>query len=246
MTALVALGVALTGSGSLSSPIGYQMLMVGKAKYHVVTADMSSGRVAASTVHSPRLTSVWSLLSHGKPVAAITGTFFGLHNQTPVADVLVDGNLVARGSRGSAIGVSYFGAVKVFTESFRKPVDWGEYQFGLRGAVSVVENGKVAPNPKAQKFRDSRIWGRAARTAVGTTKSGKLVLMATKSQVTLSELGRALKSRGVQNGVSLDGGGSTCLFYQGSLVIPPNRKLSNMFVLSRKQDAEAVAASIGP
>jgi exopolysaccharide biosynthesis protein len=60
-------------------------------------------------------------------------------------------------------------------------------------------------------------------------------------------LGKAMKSRGVQDAVSLDGGGSTCLFYQGSLVVPPQRKLSNLFVLSRKADPyEPISASAGP
>lgn len=227
-------GLMMVSPPKTASPISYQMVLFGKAKYHVVTADMRSGRFEASTVHSPRLISVWSLLNTGKPVAAITGTFFSPQSQIAVADVLVDGNLVARGSRGSAIGVNYYGDVRIFDQAFRKPVDWGEYRFGLRGTVRVVQNGKVCPDPKAQKFRDSRLWGRAARTAIGTTSKGKIVLMATKSPVTLSELGKAMRQRGVQDGISLDGGGSTCLYYQGSLVIPPSRKLCNLFVLSAR------------
>ena len=224
----------MAAGGVKSSPLSYELLAHGKAKYHVVTADLKSGQIEARTVHSPQLISVWSLLSTGRPVAAITGTFFSYGSQKPVADVLVDGNLVARGSRGSGIGVSYFGAVTILKQSFRKGVDWRDYRYGLRGAVMVVSNGKVCPNPKSQRFRDKRIWGHAARTGIGMTKSGKLVMIATRSHVTLSELGRAMRSRGVLDGISLDGGGSTCLFYQGSLVIPPQRKLSNLFVLTRK------------
>ena len=217
-----------------SSPLSYELLAHGKAKYHVVTADLNSGQIEARTVHSPQLISVWSLLARGKPVAAITGTFFSFGSQKPIADVLVDGNLVAQGSRGSGIGVDYFGAVTILKQSFRKGVDWRDYRYGLRGAVMVVSNGKVCPDPKSQRFRDKRIWGHAARTAIGMTKNGKLVMMATRSKITLSQLGKAMKARGVLDGISLDGGGSTCLFYQGSLVVPPQRKLCNLFVLSRK------------
>lgn len=229
---IAALGIA--GTAKLNPSISYQLILSGKAKYHVVTADLRSGRFAASTVHSPKLISVWSLLNHGKPIAAITGTFFSPQSQVAVADVLVDGNLVARGARGSAVAVDYYGDIRIFSPGFHKPVDWGEYRFGLRGTVRVLQNGKICPDPKAQKFRDSRIWGRAARTALGTTQNGKLVMVATKSAVTLSELGRAMKSQGVRDGVSLDGGGSTCLFYKGSLVVPPQRKLCNLFVLSER------------
>lgn len=217
-----------------SSPLSYELLAHGKAKFHVVTADLNSGQIEARTVHSPQLISVWSLLARGKPVAAITGTFFSFGSQKPIADVLVDGNLVAQGSRGSGIGVDYFGAVTILKQSFRKGVDWRDYRYGLRGAVMVVSNGKVCPDPKSQRFRDKRIWGHAARTAIGMTKNGKLVMMATRSKITLSQLGKAMKARGVLDGISLDGGGSTCLFYQGSLVVPPQRKLCNLFVLSRK------------
>jgi len=224
----------MTAGSVKSSPLSYELLAHGKAKYHVVTADLNSGQIEARTVHSPQLISVWSLLGHGKPVAAITGTFFSFGSQKPIADVLVDGNLVAQGSRGSGIGVDYFGAVKILKQSFRKGVDWRDYRYGLRGAVMVVSNGKVCPDPKSQRFRDKKIWGHAARTGIGLTKNGKLVMMATKSKITLSQLGKAMRTRGVVDGISLDGGGSTCLFYQGSLVVPPLRKLSNLFVLSRK------------
>lgn len=247
MSLIAAFGIAMTGAGpnNAARAIGYELITQGKAKYHMVTANMNSGYIAASTVHAPRLTSVKALLAPSKPVAAITGTFFNLQSQRPVADVLVDGTLVSKGSRGSSIGVSYFGAVKIFHDRFLKKTDWAEYKFGLRGTVKILENGKVCPNPKAQKFKDKRIWGRAARTAIGITKNGKLMLVATRSQVTLSELGRAMKSKGVMDGVSLDGGGSTCLFYQGSYIIPPQRKLSNLFVLTRREIPEPVVTMEG-
>jgi exopolysaccharide biosynthesis protein len=222
----------LTASGALGSPIGYESFRHGPAKYHVVTADLSSGRIRARTVHSPRLTSVWSLISQQQPTAAITGTFFSPGSGHPVADLLVDGRLVANGSRGSGIAVDWTGGVRIFDANYQHRMEWADYQWGLRGAIRVVHAGKVQPNPQAQHFTDRRLWGKAARTGVGLTENGKLVLVATTGQVTLSELGRAMVARGVRDGLSLDGGSSTCLYYRGSLVVPPGRKLSNLFVLS--------------
>lgn len=248
MSLIAAAGIALattTGTGNLAGLVGYELIVRGKAKYHFVTANIKSGRIAASTVHAPKLISVKDLLRPAKPVAAITGTFFNLQSQRPVADVLVDGTLVSRGSRGSAIGVNYFGDVDIFHDRYLKKTDWAEYQFGLRGTVRVIEKGRVCPDPKAQRFKDKRIWGRAARTAIGKTRNGKLVLVATRSQVTLSELGKTMKSKGVVDGVSLDGGGSTCLYYQGSYIIPPQRKLCNLFVLTRRDVLEPIVASQG-
>jgi len=191
-------------------------------------------------IHFPSLTSVHSFVDKSQPMVAITGTFFSPGSQCPVADVLVDGNLVAKGSRGTAVAVDWYGKVTIFDEPFNSNIDWGAYQFGLRGAVRVVDGGVVRPNPKAQRFHDPAIWGKASRTGLGLTESGKLVLFATNDKVTLSEFGKAMKSRGVRNGVSLDGGGSTCFYYNGSFLIPPHRKLSNMFVVCQKATESAI------
>ncbi len=229
-----ALLVMTAGANAKSPAVAYADFYVGKALYHTVTCDLASGTLSTKTVHSQHLTSVWNLIAQEQPVVAITGTFFGLKTQVPVADVLVNGKLVAFGDRGTAFGVDWYGGVSIFDRPHLQPVDWTEFQFGIRGAVRVVNGGVVRPNPQAQAFHDSAIWGKAARTAVGLTKSGKLMFFATTSKVTLSELGRAMTSKGIRNGVSLDGGTSTCLYYNGSMVIPPGRQLSNLIVVTRK------------
>lgn len=229
--ALLSIPTLSTAASAPTQPLAYERFTHGRAQYHSVIADLKSGRVVAETVASPNLVSVWDLVGRSRATAAITGTFFDHSSQQPVADVLVDGKLVARGNRGSGVAVCWYGDVEIFDAKFREPFDWGNYQFGLRGAVRVVGNGRVNPNPASQAFRDSRIWGRAARTAVGVTRHGKFVMIATSTPVTLTELGSAMVSRGVVSGVSLDGGGSTCLYYQGSLVLPPKRKLNNMVIL---------------
>jgi hypothetical protein len=224
-----------------SAPIAYERLVVGKAVYHVIVADIPSGAVTTGMVHANQLTSVWKLVGSPKPSAALTGTFFSLQSERPVADVLVNGNLVAKGSLGTVVAVDWWGKVRILDRGFKSPMDWGEYRYGLRGTVRVVRSGVVEPNPKAQRFRDRRIWGRSARTALGLTKSGKLVLMATQHPVSLSELGWAMTKLGVVDGVSLDGGGSACLYYQGSLIVPPKRKLSNLVVLYTAKSKPTIA-----
>ena len=231
-----------------SRPIGYTTFKYGRAGYHMVTADFRTELVSAETVHSQKLTSVWTMIKQSQPAVAITGTFFAPSCQRPVADVLVDGKLTAKGDRGSVVAVDWFGKVSIFDSRFKKKVDWSLYRFALRGAIRVLTAGKVNPNPKAQHFRDRRLWGRAARTAVGITKSGKLVLLATRSSVTLSELGKAMLSRGVRDAISLDGGSSTCLYYRGAMVISPGRKLSNLFVVHERAPyslptADAISAT---
>jgi hypothetical protein len=221
-------------SAPAARPIRYESFKHGKPYYHAVIADMTQDKVTAEAYYSSGLEPVWQLISVRQPAAAITGTFFGYESQQPVADVVVDGALVAEGHRGSAVGVDWQGRVHIFDTKFKSPIDWYSYRHLIRGAVRLISDGKVAPNPKAQHFTDPRIWGKAPRTGVGLTGDGRLVLMATKNRVTLSEFGKAMKTRGVKDAVAFDGGGSTMLYYRGELVLPPTRNLSNLFILHER------------
>lgn len=230
--AMVAIGLA--SAGEKSPAIAYASFKYGGQYYHMVTVDLASGAAALKTVHTGKLTSAWKLVGREQPVVAITGTFFGPQSQQPVADVLVGGQLVAYGNRGSGVGMRRDGSVSVFDTRFKHQFDWSEYEYGLRGAVRVVSRGIVQPNPKAQRFTDPAIWGSAARTGLGMTKSGKLILIATSGKVTLSAFGKAMKSKGVREGISLDGGSSTCFYYNGKMLISPARNMSNMIVITRR------------
>lgn len=223
--------------------ISYESFKFGKAYYHAVTADLRFSEVSAGAVHSKRLTNVRNLIDMAQPTVAITGTFFAPGCERPVADVLVDGQLVAQGRRGSVIAVDWFGKVHIFDSGWNEKLDWFGYRYALRGTVRLIRDGVISPNPKAQKFRDSRIWGRAARSAAGITSDGQLILVVTPNSVTLSELGKALKSRGAVNAVSLDGGGSTMMYYRGSYVVSVHRKLSNLLVVRERTDGGVVAQS---
>jgi exopolysaccharide biosynthesis protein len=223
---------AAVGAGGHARSIAYDSFNYGNHFYHVVAVNPASCSVR--TVHQDWLTSVHTMVDRSQPKVAITGTFFSPGSQKCVADVCVDGNLVARGARGTTVAVDYYGNVSIFDEPFNSKIDWTQYQFGLRGAVRVVDGGRVAPNPKAQRFHDPAIWGKASRTGLGLTKAGKVLLFATSNGVTLSEFGKAMKSRGVRNGVSLDGGASTCMYYNGTFVVAPHRKLCNLLVVSEK------------
>ncbi|RYG45190.1 phosphodiester glycosidase family protein [bacterium] len=231
MTAMLA-AVLIAAPRQEAGKIGYRVLSSGGHRYHVVQADTTEGFVSTRTVIRNGRVSPWSFVKREQPRVMMTGTFFAMQNGTPVADVLVDGLLKARGNRGSALGIRPDGTIAVWDKPFKRKEEWEGFEFGLRGGVRVVTKGIVHPNPKAQRFKDPAIWGKAARTAVGLTKQGKLVLVATKERVTLTGLGRAMVKAGVREGLALDGGGSACLYVDGKMVVPTARPLSNMLVLS--------------
>lgn len=230
--------LALTVFAS-TKPISYRTVKSNGARYHAVIADMRSNRVRVETAASTKFRSASSIVRQHKATAAITGTFFNTSSAIPVADILVDGKLVGEGNRGSVLGVTWFGDVRVFDIPYRQTFNWFPYRYALRGTVRIMSNGVVAPNPKAQKFRDSRVWSRARRTAAGVTKGGNLVFIATNNSVYLRDIANAMKKLGVVDAVALDGGSSTALSYRGSNVISAGRSLTNMLILKELTAEEA-------
>lgn len=222
----------LASAHAADRPIGYGEFKAGHARYFVITADTADGSVRATTVFCRGVSKVRPLIgSRESACAAITGTFFAPGAGTPIADVMVDGRLESHGRRGSVFAVGYDGKPHIFDTGYGKWTDWSPFRWGVRGAVRLIRNGRPSINPRAQKFHDRRIWGRASRCGVGITRSGKLVFVATGHAVTLSQFARAMLRLGVKEAVNLDGGSSTCLYYRGAVLLRPGRRLSNMLVL---------------
>lgn len=230
---LLCTSIALA-EAEMSSASAYGTFTYKNVSYHKVQVDLSHAKITPTAYYSPRLTSLWTAIGDRQPIAAITGTFFAFENQKPVADVVIDGKQVASGLRGSALAVDWFGDVRIFDPKVRQEADYFPYRYVLRGMVRIVHEGFVNPEPWNQGFKDRGIWGKARRTAIGITKHNKMILVATNSSVSLRDLGHAMVSQGASNAVSLDGGGSTSLYYMGNLKVAPNRKLSTMFMIEKK------------
>lgn len=231
MRRIAALGVAALTGAAMGQHIGHVQVRHKGATIHAVVSNLPTEKVTPEAVYSPRLAKPWSLISKRQPKAAITGTFFAWENQQPVADVLIDGELKAQGRRGSYVAVDWFGRVQIRDARFGEEVDWFPYRHALRGGVRLMTDGDINPNPKAQQFRDPRIWGKAARTGIGLTESGKLVMAATGNAVTLSHFAEGMKQVGVTDAIGLDGGGSTMLYYNGRMLVSTGRPLSTMFMV---------------
>lgn len=245
MIALLA-AAAVFQAQTEGSPVWAGEMRSGRATYSFVTADLPSGRVTVNTALESRLTNAWKIIRRNQePAAAITGTFFAWETQQPVGDVLVDGRAHRFGARGSVIAIDWQGQAGIFDSEYGRWLDWRPFRFGLRGTVRLIRDGKVDPNPQAQRFRDRAIWGRAARTAAGIRANGVLVLCATRQAVSLSELGEAMRRLGAVDAVNLDGGGSTMLYYRGRMLIPTRRGLCNLLTLHERSPIDALAIERG-
>lgn len=201
---------------------------------HVVTIDLNdldvrlTPAIARKGVGSSE--PFGSIVSRTRPTAAITGAFFDTRSLQPVGDVMVDGEMVCRGVVGTAIGIGWNNEVEFIPTKRGKLSDWSLYQSVIVGGPVLVSGGMVAVNPWDEGFRDSRLFRKGIRTAVGVTWSNKLLFVTTAKPVYLSHLAKVMRSLGARNAATLDGGGSTALYYRGRYISRPNRRLTTLLL----------------
>lgn len=107
--------------------------------------------------------------------------------------------------------------------------DFNEAVHIIGAGPTLVKNGEVYVTVDAEQFPDDIRVGRAPRSAVGITQYGDYIFavvdgrQAHSKGCTLEEWAQILKnSFGAVEAINLDGGGSTELFFKGSLVNKPS------------------------
>jgi len=113
--------------------------------------------------------------------------------------------------------------------------DWAHVVEGLGCGPSLLRDGQVTVDPAAEGFRDPKILsGAGARSAVGLTEDGRLLLV-TCPGATIKQLGHVMKGLQAVEAMNLDGGASSCLWYDGRYLTEPGRDISNaLLVLPRR------------
>jgi hypothetical protein len=113
------------------------------------------------------------------------------------------------------------------------PIKWENVRTTVGAGPTIVKDGKVTADGKLEGFIEAKInTERNQRSFIGVT-SGNTLIMGTVPDVTLKELGEITKKLGVINGINLDGGASSGLYYKNSYLTTPGRKLSNVIVVTK-------------
>jgi uncharacterized protein YigE (DUF2233 family) len=95
--------------------------------------------------------------------------------------------------------------------------DWAEFPTAVGAGPRLLRGGQLAVTADAERFKPDIRNGRNARTGLGVTRDGRVVLAAVEpvgpygGGATLEELAALLQSRGAVDAMNLDGGGSTTL-----------------------------------
>lgn len=106
------------------------------------------------------------------------------------------------------------------------PEGWNDIEYAVGGGPYLVKKGKIFID--RQGFSKSFLWSKAPRSAIGYTKSGKLIFVTIDGRqekysegATLGELAKIMWELGVYNAMNLDGGTSTQMVYNGKIVNSP-------------------------
>ncbi|MDH7482387.1 MAG: phosphodiester glycosidase family protein [Armatimonadota bacterium] len=202
---------------------------------HVVSANLNSPNIRVSAAMSKRgigtTEGFGSMLSRLQPTAAITGTYFCTRTLFPVGNIVIDGRLVALGHVGTGICFTQDNKVEFKRAKFLGDNQWAAYSTLICAGPRLVTNGIAGVYPRAEGFRDRRLYAKSPRSAIGITNANKLLLVVVSKPIYLSTLAKIMRELGAVNAINLDGGGSTALYYEGKVLRHPTRQLTNLIVV---------------
>lgn len=157
---------------------------------------------------------------------AINGDFYGARD----SGYVIRNGFLYRDTPASSdqedLVIGTDGSFKIITEgsvTAQELLDQGAWQV-LSFGPALVENGEVtvSANDEVGKAMESN-----PRTAVGLLADGRIVFVTAdgrtneSSGLSLSQLAQYMKSLGALTAYNLDGGGSTTMYYNGSVVNKP-------------------------
>ncbi|WP_414581170.1 phosphodiester glycosidase family protein [Scytonema sp. PCC 10023] len=226
--------------------IRYEQQTLAQSKVHVLLIP-SQSRFLVTPALSPHLNTVEEFAQKHRAVAIINGGFFDPNNQKTTSVVVLQGKLVADPRQNERLvnnpNLKPYLAKILNRSEFRRYLcgQTVRYDIVLRNAppptgcqlIDALGGGpQLLPELTLEQegFVDSAHSRDAlgstqlnARTAVGITRDGSIVLVMvaqkpktpTNSGMSLSALADFLKSLGVQKAMNLDGGSSSSLYYNG-------------------------------
>ncbi|RMG24341.1 MAG: phosphodiester glycosidase family protein [Armatimonadetes bacterium] len=231
--AFIALAVC-GAAGAAAGNVAYEKRKVGDHWFHVVVVNLNSDNVRVSVQVNRsrgRAEPFSSMVSRTAPSFAVSGTFFDIATARPIGAIVSEGREIWPGNHGSALTIDFFNRARVVDPPHGVRLDPGLYRLVVRGGVRILNAGQFSAYPTGQRFRDPRVWSAAKRIGVGVTENNKLVFVGTNDSVYMRDVASALKLYGVRSAIALDGGSSAGMYWRGSYLVHPARRLTNILTV---------------
>ncbi len=104
----------------------------------------------------------------------------------------------------------------------------------IGGGPRLLTDGRVTIDPRAEQFKDPKVWANDARSMVGISRDGRVLILAV-SDGTLEDSTAIMLRLGAYQAMNLDSNASSGLWCQGRYLRVPGRPLSNaLLILPRR------------
>lgn len=132
--------------------------------------------------------------------------------------------LVLRSNRSAASSFPVSASIQL--EATLTPPDLANYTTILGAGPLLIQNGQTVLDASAERFSKAFIEEKAARSAIGQTPDGTILIVAVQDRIggvgaTLGDTANIMKQLGATNALNLDGGSSTTLYLGGQILDRP-------------------------
>ena len=221
-------------------PVAVQALRVDARKMRLEIARGEGEETPGATVDA-------IARRHNGAIAAINGGFFSLETRKPTDLLKIDGEIVNPSDRlRGAVGILdrggltslLFDRIAVFTSDglaqYRpllgsSPVDWSQAPHAVGGAGLLLLNGRELTDWTIEQISPEFDTRRHPRTVIGTDVQGRIWLITVDGRnplvsvgMTFAELKRLARRLQLRSALNLDGGGSTTMWVDGTIVNHPS------------------------
>ncbi|MBD2039848.1 phosphodiester glycosidase family protein [Microcoleus sp. FACHB-672] len=175
-------------------------------------------------------------VSRHKAAVIVNGTFFSKDAQKRVMGNMVAGGKFVKYSRwenfGTTLGIKANNEPEMITARAEGKPEWNQHWFSLTCGPRLLKQGKVWLSPKLEGFTDPHVLDMGYRTAVGFSESRQtLFLISFLASLSLKQEAEIMKAIGCSEAMNLDGGASEALAYNGEILLPAGRNLTNVIVV---------------
>ena len=176
-----------------------------------------------------------SLVRRHRAAITTSGTFFSMDAQKRVMGNLVSGGQFLKYSPsenyGTTLGIRSGNQLEMTTARIDGTPKWRKHWFSLTAGPRLLRSGIVSINPRKEGFRDPAVMGSAVRSAIGFTRSRKLLHVTFLTPVSLLREAQIMKALGCHEAMNLDGGTSLALAKGGRILRRANRNLTNVITI---------------
>lgn len=166
-----------------------------------------------------------------RPYAVINGTYFD-ENMRPLGDILIDGKLVNRGHYRNAVAFTKRGKVVILHVKSGR-LNWKGCISGIACGPRLIQKAKINLDPVSEGFSRRSLTKEAIRSGVGVTADGKLLLVTSKSSLTLRQFADSMLKAGAVDAINFDGGAASGLYCNRKTITTPVLPMSNMLLVYR-------------